>query len=126
MGGALPLPPAAPSTDTASPRLPGLPVNSVTVTARATEPPSPRMRSMPRTLPPLTVMPGAFPSSELEPELSESPLLVALGAGGYAVGVPAAGYAAGGYAAAPAAALGYAAGAGYAATAAGYPINYGR
>merc|ERR1719419_1241585 len=61
--------------DTASPRLPGLLVPSVTVTARATEPPSPRMRSMPRTLLPLTVMPVGSPSSEPQLSLSESPLL---------------------------------------------------
>merc|ERR1712002_899887 len=61
--------------DTASPRLPGLLVNSVTATARATEPPSPRMRSMPRTLLPLMAMPVGFPSSEPELSLSESPLL---------------------------------------------------
>merc|ERR1719260_741122 len=61
--------------DTASLRLPGLPVPSVTVTARVTEPPSPRMRSMPRTLLPLTAMPVVSPSSEPELSLSESPLL---------------------------------------------------
>merc|ERR1712002_51756 len=60
--------------DTASPRLPGLLVPSATVTARATEPPYPRMQSMPRTLLPLTAMPVGFPSSEPELSLSESPL----------------------------------------------------
>merc|ERR1719285_1202093 len=60
---------------TASLRLPGLPVPSVTVTARVTEPPSPRMRSMPRTLLPLTAMPVGSPSSEPELSLWESPLL---------------------------------------------------
>merc|ERR1712002_315897 len=60
--------------DTASPRLPGLLVPSATVTARATEPPYPRMRSMPRTSLPLTAMPVGFPSSEPELSLSESPL----------------------------------------------------